>query len=213
MVPDAPLVVQVVRTGVANIASVLAGLRRLGAEPTLTEDPRAVAEARAVVLPGVGAFGAGMERLREAKLEGVLRERVAAGQPTLAVCLGLQLLCEGSEESPGVAGLGVLPSTVRRFSPAAQGPQPVRVPQLGWNEVLPQAEDGLLERGFAYFANSYRLDSAPPGWAWARSEHGGPFVAALERGAVLACQFHPELSGPWGAALLGRWLARASATR
>lgn len=207
MALQAPLAVQVVRTGVANIASVLAGLRRLGAEPALTEDPQTVATATAVVLPGVGAFGAGMERLRAAELVGVLRERVAAGQPTLAVCLGLQLLCEQSEESPGVEGLGALPATVRRF------PSTVRVPQLGWNEVVPQAEGGLLERGFAYFANSYRLDRAPAGWAWARSEHGGPFVAALERGAVLACQFHPELSGPWGAALLGRWLARAGAAR
>lgn len=189
--------VVVVRTGAANIASVLAGLARAGAAGEVTTDPEIVRAAERLVLPGVGAFGATMARLKP--LAAILRERVEAGRPTLAVCLGLQLLCESSEESPGVAGLGVVPRRIERF------PGTVRVPQLGWNRV----EAGgcsLIESGHAYYANSYRLAKAPAGWGAATSIHGGRFVAALERGAVLACQFHPELSGPWGIALLRRWL-------
>ena len=158
-----------------------------------------------MVLPGVGAFAAGMARLRQLRLVEALRARLAAGRPTLAICLGLQLLCEASEESPSVEGLGVLAARITRFE------GDVRVPQLGWNQVVPNAACQLLEEGHAYFANSYRLVDAPDGWRAARTDHGGPFVAALERDALLACQFHPELSGAWGAALLSRWLGRAEA--
>lgn len=192
--------VVVVRTGTANIASVVAGLARAGATAEVTTDPERVQGARRLVLPGVGAFGAGMQGL--GALADILRERVNAGRPTLAVCLGLQLLCEQSEESPGVAGLGVVPGRVERF------PSTVKVPQLGWNRVHASAGCELLEGGYAYYANSYRLAEAPDGWSAATSIHGGRFVGAIERGAVLACQFHPELSGPWGVALLGRWLER-----
>ena len=195
--------VVIVRTGVANLASVLAGLRRLGVTPDVTTDAAAVRDARAVVLPGVGAFGAGMAALHEHDVAAALTERAAAGRPLLAVCLGLQLLAATSDEAPGVPGLGVHDGHVARF------PDTVKVPQLGWNEVTPDPGCRLLEPGYAYFANSYRLTDAPTGWAAARSDHGGPFVAALERGPVLACQFHPELSGPWGLALLDRWLTAA----
>lgn len=187
------------RTGTANLASVVAALRRLGAEPQLTAEPGKVENAAAVVLPGVGSFGAAMQALGADGMAGVLRERIAAGRPTLCVCLGLQLLCEESEESPGARGLGVIAARVRRFE------RPLRVPQFGWNHVR-AAAGKLVQSGYAYFANSYCLRESPAGWHAAVAEYGGPFVAALERGAVLACQFHPELSGAWGAELLGRWL-------
>ena len=87
----------------------------------------------------------------------------------------------------------------------------VRVPQLGWNQIVPAAECQLLRGGYAYFANSYRLIEPPPGFAVATADHGGPFVAAIERGPLLACQFHPELSGAWGIELLRRWIVRAFA--
>jgi imidazole glycerol phosphate synthase glutamine amidotransferase subunit len=132
-----------------------------------------------------------------------LRERVRARRPLLAVCLGLQLLCEGSEESPGVPGVGAVPGRATRF------PRGVRVPQLGWNLVQAGPGPGLVENGHFYFANSYRLDRAPAGWRAATSDHGGRFVAAFEDGPVLACQFHPELSGGAGLGLLGRWIDAA----
>ncbi|RJO65908.1 MAG: imidazole glycerol phosphate synthase subunit HisH [Myxococcales bacterium] len=200
---DAPLV-HVVRTGTANLASVLAGLRRAGAQAVVVEDRRALEAAAIVVLPGVGAFGAVMARLGELDLIDMLRERFTAGRPTLGVCLGLQVLAERSEESPGVRGLGVVAGAVRRF------PDTVRAPQLGWNRVVPQPGCALLEEGYVYFANSYRLVDVPAGWSAALADHGGPFVAAMEKGALLACQFHPELSGDCGLALLKRWLARAA---
>ena len=196
--------IAVIQTGVANVASMLACLRRAGAEPYLTASPRDAERAAGVVLPGVGSFAAGMAALRRHGLCDVLRERIEAGQPTLAVCLGLQFLGSGSEEAPGEPGLGVLPEVARRF------PAEVRVPQLGWNRVEPGAACNLLRPGFAYFANSYRLLAAPAGWAATTTPYGGPFVSALEKGNVLACQFHPELSGRWGQELVSRWLAPAT---
>jgi imidazole glycerol-phosphate synthase subunit HisH len=194
--------VLLVPTGVANTASVAAAFRRLGLDVRPANGARELLDAACVVLPGVGAFGAAMRRLQELGLVDALRERIAAGRPLLAICLGLQLLCEASDESPGVEGLGVVPATVRRFS----GPQ--RVPQLGWNRI-DTAPGGLLESGHAWFANSYRLDAVPAGCRGAVSDHGGRFVAAFERDSLLACQFHPELSGAYGQRLLTRWLAAA----
>jgi glutamine amidotransferase len=192
--------VLVVPTGTANLASVLAGLRRAGAAPRVAEDPGLVASAAGVVLPGVGALAAAMERLRTSGMVDALLERIAAGRPTLAICLGLQLLAEASEESPGIPALGAFPGVITRF------PDSVRVPQMGWNRVAPDPGCRLLQPGWAYFANSYRLETPPPGWQSATTNYGGSFVAALERGPVLACQFHPELSGAWGGALLERWV-------
>jgi imidazole glycerol phosphate synthase glutamine amidotransferase subunit len=192
--------VVVVRTGTANLASVLAALERLGATASVSEEARLVERAERLVLPGVGAFGAAAERLAALGLIAPLRERILRGGATLAVCLGLQLFAESSEESPGAAGLGAIAGRVLRFS------DQVRVPQIGWNRIEAEPSAQLLESGHAYFANSYRLVEAPPGWSAAWADHGGRFVAAIERGRVLACQFHPELSGAFGLLLLGRWL-------
>lgn len=192
--------IPVVHTGTANTASVLAALRRAGASPEVTTDPETVRSAERLVLPGVGAFGPVVARLRDNGLDAPVRDRVQAGRPTLAICLGLQVLATSSSESPGVEGLGVLDVAVDRF-PSGQ-----RVPQLGWNTVAADPSCRILTDGAAYFANSYRLIEVPEGWSAAWSEHSERFVAALERGPILACQFHPELSGPWGARLLERWL-------
>ncbi len=193
--------VAVVRTGTSNLASVMVGLERLGARPAITRSADAVRAADRVVLPGVGAFGAALAALEADGLADALRERIDAGKPTLAICLGLQLLGAGSEETPDAAGLGVVDRFARRF------PDTVTRPQLGWNRIEPDASAHLLARGYAYFANTYRFVDAPPGWSAAYADHGGRFVAALERGDVLACQFHPELSGDFGRELLARWLA------
>lgn len=199
--------VSVIRTGAANLASVLAALGRLGADATVTDSPSAVAAASAVVLPGVGAFAPARERLAATGLDRVLVERVAAGRPLLAVCLGLQLLFDGSEEAGGVEGLGLARGTARRFTDVP------RVPQLGWNAVTAPPGARWLRDQYAYYANSFRVVEPPPGWRVATSSYGGDFVAAIEKDAVLACQFHPELSGRAGAALLSRWLNDAAKTR
>jgi imidazole glycerol phosphate synthase glutamine amidotransferase subunit len=192
--------VAVVRTGTANLASVLAGVRRAGGAARMVEDESHARRAPFLVLPGVGTLAAAMREVERSGLVEALRERILEGRPTLAVCLGLQMLGTGSDENPGVAGLGVVRSRISRFA------GDVRVPQLGWNHVQPQPGCRLLRAGFAYFANSYKMDDPPEGWRAAFADHGGPFVAALERGDVLACQFHPELSGQWGLALMRRWL-------
>ena len=195
--------VLIVPTGTANIASVMVAFRRLGAAPRVSEHPDEVARASCVMLPGVGAFGAAMARLVEHRLDAALRERIAADRPTICICVGHQLLFEGSDESPGVRGLGVAAGHVGRF------PDGVRVPQFGWNRVHAGEDSRLLEGGWAYFANSYRAAEAPPGWAAASATHGGRFVAAMECSNVIGCQFHPELSGAYGAALLARFLELA----
>ena len=204
---DAGIALPIVRTGTANLAAVRTGLERLShmgspVRTTVTVDAAMIRHAHAVVLPGVGAFGAVMNELHALGLVEPLRDRIASGRPTLCVCLGMQILTDASEESPGAAGLGVAKGTVRRFA----GGGGLRVPQMGWNAVTPDPGARLLMPGDAYFANSYRLSEAPEGWACAWSTHGDRFIAAMQRGCVLACQFHPELSGPWGSALLQRWL-------
>lgn len=195
--------VVIVPTGTANLASVKAGLRRVGVDARLAEGPGDISSASRVVLPGVGSFGAAMDGLDRKGLRESLSDYIRDVRPLLAICLGMQLLCSSSEESPGVVGLEIFDDRIRRI------PDMVRVPQLGWNTITPTAETGMLSRGWAYFANSYRLQEIPEGWSGAIAEYGGEFVAALERGPQLACQFHPELSGWWGARLIRSWVDRA----
>ncbi|MFN8583227.1 MAG: imidazole glycerol phosphate synthase subunit HisF [Gemmatimonadaceae bacterium] len=190
----------IIDSGVANLSSVRGAFARLGVEATVSADADVVRRATRLVLPGVGAFGAGMAALQSRGLDDAVRDAVASGTPLLAICLGLQLLTDGSEESPGIRGLGVISGTCQRL------PRDVRVPHLGWNRVDPDADHQLVAGMEAAFANSYALRESPPGWATAWTTHGVRFVSALERGAVLACQFHPELSGVAGSALLRRWL-------
>jgi len=196
--------VVIVDSGVANLASIASAFRRLGATVVVTGDEGVVQDAPRVVLPGVGAFGAGLGALRARRLDQAVTQAAARGTPLLGVCLGMQMLCEASEEAPGVAGLGVIPGICRRL------PEEVRVPHLGWNAVT-AAGEGLVATGVAAFANSFALREAPAGWVPAWTTHGVRFVAALEKigERLLACQFHPELSGAYGAALLERWLSGA----
>lgn len=196
----------IITTGSANLASVRAALARAGIASRIADRPADIAVAELAVLPGVGAFGPAMRALDRSGMADAIRMRVAAGGSLLAICLGLQLLCETSEESPEVSGLGLIKAPVTRFAPTA------RSPQLGWNLVEPSGADTLVRLGHAYFANSFKLDSAPPGWSPSWAVHGGRFIAAIQRGPVLACQFHPELSGAWGHGLLAAW-AQSTALR
>jgi len=197
--------VYIVRTGIANLASVQAGFRRIGANPIITEDPEQVENASYVMLPGVGAFGAAMKHLEACRLVEPLQQRFREMRPTMAICVGLQVLCQESEESPGVKGLGILDAKVWKF------PNTVRVPQLGWNEVTSKDAPSLVSEGFAYFANSYYVADVSDGWKVTWATHGVPFIASMEKGEkLLACQFHPELSSAFGQSVLKNWLEKSS---
>jgi imidazole glycerol phosphate synthase glutamine amidotransferase subunit len=200
--------IRVIDTGSANVRSVHTALRRLRVEPVPVRGPEDVIAAPRILLPGVGAFGAAMRHLHEQDLVEPLRERIRAGWPTLAVCIGLQLLGRTSEESPGVEGIGAVPVTVGRFGAE------VRVPHMGWNHVHAPQNSRWIEDGHAYFANSYRIAAdqraalEQAGWSVATCDYAGSFIAAIARDQVLACQFHPELSGAFGLEVLRRWVER-----
>jgi glutamine amidotransferase len=192
--------IQIINTGVANIRSLQAAFDRLGCEWSLTEDSVEVESASHVVLPGVGAFAAAAQSLDRLSLRESITDRInRPDSPTLCICLGMQLLCESSEEADSAKGLGILPHTIKRFS------NDVKVPQLGWNEVRPTVA-GPYETGEAYFANSFRLEDCPEGWGCAETVYGGVFISSIWRGRTLACQFHPELSGRWGQRVLTNWI-------
>lgn len=190
-------VVGVIDTRVANTASIFAGLRRASLEPVAVGSAADLAAHEAVVLPGVGAFAAGMSALERMSLVEPLRDWIAADRPFLSVCLGMQLLFESSEESPGVAGLGVVPGAVTRF------PDGVVIPHFGWNQIISSTD--FFAEGDVYFANSFRATQPPQGWEVATCNHGGEFLAGIRKGRVAAVQFHPEISGTVGTAILERW--------
>ena len=191
--------VAIIDSGVANLAAVESALTALGVDYSITADPKAVLDASHAVLPGVGRFSAGLETLRRHGLGEAVRQVHERGTPLLAVCLGMQMLGAGSDESPDTAGLGIVSGQFRRL------PDSVRVPHLGWNQVSSD-EDSGLPSGTAAFANSFYLPEPPSGWHAAWTTHGATFVSMLAKGRTLACQFHPELSGPFGMRLIKDWL-------
>lgn len=192
--------VVLVDAGGTNIGSVRYALQRLGADAALTADAAAIRAADKVILPGVGAAGPGMARLRELGLVDVLR---SLEQPVLGVCLGMQLLCAHSEES-GTECLGLIPAPVRRFVEAPG----LRVPHMGWNGLSVQREHPLLagldDGEQAYFVHSYAV---PVGdWTLATADYGGAFSAVIAYGNFHGMQFHPERSAAVGARLLKNFL-------
>jgi imidazole glycerol phosphate synthase glutamine amidotransferase subunit len=193
--------VAIADSGVANLASVRSAFRALGMESTVTSDPVDFEMADFGVVPGVGAFGAGIAALRSRGLDEAIARRAAADLPVLAVCLGMQMLGSGSEEDPGISGLGIIDGGFERL------PAGVRAPHLGWNRVEIDNTGGLLASGDAAFANTFCLTDVPIGWSGAWTDYGTRFVSAVERGRLLATQFHPELSGRYGLELLRRWVA------
>ena len=195
------LSVSVVRTGTANLASVEAAFNRLGVQTRFVLTADEVAGSDRLILPGVGAFGAAMRNIDAANLTEALRERILAGRHTLAICLGIQLLCASSDESPEERGLDILPVSAKKL----EAGEKLRLPQMGWNSV--HASGALVRDGDYYFANSFALQGEVPGWDVSTFSYGANYVAAVQRGAVLGCQFHPELSGDLGMSLLEEWLA------
>jgi glutamine amidotransferase len=189
-----------VDSGGANIGSVRYALERLGVQATMSADAAVITAADRVILPGVGAAAPAMARLRELALVDTLRRLT---QPLLGICLGMQLLFDGSEEGD-VACLGLLPGRVRRM-PEAPG---VRVPHMGWNRLHPTRASSLLagigDGAQAYFVHSYAAPVTADCLASCR--HGEDFAAVVQRGNVAGAQFHPERSAAVGAALLGNFL-------
>jgi glutamine amidotransferase len=196
--------------GIGNLRSAEKALQYLGADARLVVDPDEAASADAVVLPGVGAFGPCMEALVASGLDRVARQAVAGGVPFLGICVGMQLLYDGSDESPGVPGLGLIPGLVRRL------PDGVKHPQMQWNRLLLRpgvacsllagsAFDGPGADPWVYFVHSY----APPMGddIVATCDYGGPVAAVAARDTMWATQFHPEKSGATGLALLANFIA------
>ena len=190
-----------------NIRSVEKAVRYLGKEVTVTSEPEEILAADRVILPGVGAFGDAMKRLHAMGLVEVIGQAADRGTPFLGICLGLQLLFEKSEESPGVPGLGLLQGEILRL-PEHPG---LKVPHIGWNS-LKYPNPGRLFRGipedsYVYFVHSYYLKAQDEGIVTATTEYGTLVHASVESGNLFACQFHPEKSSETGLTILENFLS------
>ena len=182
--------VEVVDYGGGNLGSVDRALQRLDQPYRLTDQPGGN---HPLILPGVGSFGAVMHSLEQKNLDQRIKQIIQEKTPFLGICVGLQVLLEESEESPGVPGLALIPGKVVRF-------QAPKVPQIGWNRI---------NGGFVYFVNSYYAQLENPEHLWYEADYHGPFCAALRHQNISAFQFHPEKSGEFGQQLLQEWLGNA----
>lgn len=185
-----------------NLKSVEKALTLLGQPSVITRERREILSADRVILPGVGAFGDAMEHLKHFELDKVIKEVCAQGTPFLGICLGLQLLFDGSEESAGVEGLGILPGDIVKI-PDTPG---LKIPHIGWNSLSFQ-NDGRLFAGFdqetyVYFVHSYYLKARDEQIVKATTEYGTRIHASVEKDNVFACQFHPEKSSTVGLQIL-----------
>lgn len=184
--------------GAGNVRSVRNAIRRLGHVVYDVQSPADILTAEKLIFPGVGSFGLVMTRLQEKGYIEPLRQRIAENKPFLGICVALQALYEGSEESPGVPGLGIIPGQVVRFADGVQS-----VPQIGWNGIKLRKNSVLLD-GYKneklYFVHSYhaQVEEAGKEWILAVTDYGTEFVSAVERGNIRAFQFHPEKSGEAG---------------
>ena len=204
----------IVDYGMGNLRSVSKALESLGASVRVSSDPRDVAHAAKLILPGVGAFPAAMRELTARGLTDPLKASVAKGIPYLGICLGLQLLFESSEEGGGAAGLGVLPGVVKRFACHST----LKIPHMGWNQIVrhqtldsrQQAEcpllAGIADGSFTYFVHSYYVEPTQRSLIALEADYGGPFAAMVWRGNLFATQFHPEKSQAIGLQFLKNFL-------
>jgi len=191
--------------GIGNLRSAQKALEKVGAEAVLTADPAVVEAAAGVVLPGVGHVGRCLEALRTSGLEEPAKAAIDAGVPFIGICVGMQMLYDGSEEAPDVKGMGVLPGTVRLL------PEGVKRPQMQWNVLDHRSTPmlaGLVDPIWMYFVHSYAPETSDD--VVATCEYGGPVVAAVVRDNLWATQFHPEKSGAAGLQLLANFVASVS---
>ena len=185
-----------------NVKSVEKALAFLGEETVLTRDFHEILAADKVILPGVGAFGDAMEHLKRYELDKAIRETVGKRKPFLGICLGLQLLFEGSEESSGVEGLGLLKGGIYRI----REKEGLKIPHIGWNSLDLKNNGrlfaGLEKNPYVYFVHSYYLRAAEPSVVKATTEYGVTIDASVEKDQLFACQFHPEKSSATGLRIL-----------
>ena len=196
--------IAIIDYGMGNLHSAAKALEKVGAQVTVTRDPELVRQADKVILPGVGAFGDCMKNLNERELAPVIHEVIAAGKPFLGICVGLQLLFEGSEEDPGVAGLGIFKGMVRKI--AAPG---LKIPHMGWNNLEYRTSSSLFQglppAAYVYFVHSYHAVPTDESCITAVTDYGGQVTAAVGRGLVQAVQFHPEKSSSVGLKILANF--------
>jgi glutamine amidotransferase len=196
--------IAIVDYGIGNLGSVTKGFRHAGAETILTGDPEVLRAAHALVLPGDGAFGATMNEIRDRGLERAILDCAAGGKPLLGICIGMQILFEGSEEHGRHQGLGLLPGRVRRIA----GDLPV--PHMGWNRLWRRRQHPLLQGiddgAHVYFVHSYYCDASTDDTI-ACTDYGRALPAIVGRGNVLGVQFHPEKSQRVGLRMLENWVA------
>ncbi|NEX19558.1 imidazole glycerol phosphate synthase subunit HisF [Thiorhodococcus mannitoliphagus] len=193
--------------GAGNVRSLRNAIHALGFNLTEIQRPEDILKAERLIFPGVGAFGAAMERLHRLGYVEPLKAYLAEGRPYLGICIGLQTLFESSEESPGVAGLGLIPGQIRRFDAQA-----LSVPHMGWNDVRVERASPLFADYAGeklYFVHSYRAEPSAENadWRLATTDYGAAFLSAVQKGRVGAVQFHPEKSGEAGLRLLRHFLA------
>ena len=191
--------ITIIDYGVGNLRSVQRALQRYYPEVIISSDVKQIKNAKGIVLPGVGAFGDAIEELCQRGLLKLLK-KIIPGKPTLGICLGLQLLLDSSEESPGVEGLGIIPGKVKRL----KATQSIRVPHIGWNRIIIRQEPYFS--GFAYFNHTFYCDVFDTSSIIASSLHGIRFGAIFKYGTILATQFHPEKSKTIGDEILKYWI-------
>lgn len=189
-----------------NIKSVEKAMTYLGQEALITRDHDTLLHADKVILPGVGAFGDAMEKLREYGLVSVIEQIVSKDTPFLGICLGLQLLFEESEETPGIAGLGLLPGRIERI-PDCPG---LKIPHMGWNSIEIRPDSRLFHnvpnQSYVYFVHSYYLRAKNPEDVVATTEYSTQIHASVEHNNIFACQFHPEKSSTVGLQILKNFI-------
>ena len=196
--------IAIIDYGMCNQFSVEKAFVKLGAEVIVSSDPKVILSADKVVLPGVGAFGDCMKNLTECGMVDVIHTVIKNGTPFMGICLGMQVLFEGSEEEPGVKGLGIFPGMVRKIV----APE-LKIPQMGWNSLEFAAPSPLFVnmpvQPYVYFVHSYHAVPEDSGVITAVVDYGGPVTAAVGRGNVQAVQFHPEKSSTLGLAMLANF--------
>ena len=197
--------IAVVDYDAGNVKSVEKALDKLGAKHVLTSDPEIIKNADSCIVPGVGNFGDCMDKLRSRGLDSAIREFAASGKCFLGICVGLQLLFDESEESPGVQGLGILKGKVKKFESSEE----IKVPQIGWNDVTSvkgRLFDGIGDGTFFYFVHSYYLDAEDKNIVTSKTSYGIDYDSSVESGNVFATQFHPEKSSDAGMKVLTNFL-------